>query len=97
MSAAAKGRSRRHEVAFDELSELRYGRENCAARAACDVLVVRWDVWINDRLRGTFRTGEFFGHGIFAIKPFACGRLVTFLASQRTDEAVGRFPRRRRG
>jgi len=64
MSTAAKGRTRRHEVTFDELSELRYCRQNCAARAACDVFVVRWNVWINDRLRGTFWTGKFFGHGI---------------------------------
>jgi len=64
-------------VTFNELPELRQGRKNCAARATRDVFVVRWDVWINDRLRGTFRTGEFFGHGISLQSPFGCGRSVT--------------------
>jgi len=51
-------------VTFNKLPELRQGRKNCAARATRDVFVLRRDVWINDRLGGTFRTGEFFGHGI---------------------------------
>ena len=64
MSAAAEVRSRRQEVRFNKLPELRHGGENGAARAAYDVFIVRCDVWINNRLRGTLRTGEFFGHGI---------------------------------
>ena len=82
-------------MTFNELPELRQGCKNRAAPATYNVLVVRWDVWINDRLRGTFRTGEFFGHRISYQSPFRSGRLVTALASQRTDKAVSRFHRRR--
>jgi hypothetical protein len=44
--------------------ELRHGRKCRAACAAYDVLVIGWDIWINNRLRGTARAGKFFGHGI---------------------------------
>jgi hypothetical protein len=51
-------------VRFNEVPELRHGCEYRAARSAYDVFIIRWDVWINNRLRGTVRTGKFFGHGI---------------------------------
>jgi hypothetical protein len=51
-------------VRFNEVPELRHSREYRAACAAYDIFIIRWNVWINNRLRGTVRTGKFFGHGI---------------------------------
>jgi hypothetical protein len=47
---------------FNEVPELRHGREYRAACAAYDVFIIRWNIWINNRLRGTVRTGKFFAH-----------------------------------
>jgi hypothetical protein len=53
--------------------ELRHGREYRAACAAYDVLIIRWDFWINNRLSGTARAGKFFGHGISQEPLYRCG------------------------
>ena len=45
------------------MPELRHRREYQAACAACDVSIIGWDIWINNRLRGAVRTGKFVGHG----------------------------------
>jgi hypothetical protein len=63
-------------VTFDQPPELRHSRQGCAAGAAYNVFVVLWAVRIDNRLRGTFRTSEFFGHGISQSSPriVAAGR-----------------------
>ncbi len=71
------------------MSELRHGREYRAACAAYDVFIIRWQVWIDNRLRGTVRTGKFFGHGI-AQKPLIRAAERPFFRSEnrRTGQNV---------
>jgi hypothetical protein len=64
VSSRSRALPRRQEERCNEVPELRHGREYRAARAAYDVFIIRWAMWINDRLRGKARTGKFFGHGI---------------------------------
>jgi hypothetical protein len=78
---------------FNEVSELRHGREYRAACAAYDVFIIRWDIWIDNRLRGTVRTGKFFGHENFARALSPRGRISGRSSGQKTDEPVKTFPR----
>ncbi len=82
-------------MTLDEPSELQHGREDCAACPAYHVFIVLRDVRIDNRLRGTLRTGEFVGHGIS--QPLYL-RPVSDFANHLTDKAVkGSRLRERRG
>jgi hypothetical protein len=69
--------------------ELRHGREYRAARTAYDVFIIRWDIWINNGLRGTARKGEFFGHGISQSPLIHAARLAAVRQVRETAPTLG--------
>ena len=71
------------------MPELPHRREYCAACAACDVFIIRWNIWINNRLRGTVRTGKFVGHGISQEPLIHAAGLAAVLQVKQTAKTLG--------